>query len=84
MLFEYIVHKLSGLSTEKLEAVIFDSPQIRQPTFQMTHISNDPHFKQRMNEIESCAWISFVLVVKKCLGNKKGRQLQTLSAGYDI
>jgi hypothetical protein len=33
---EYIVHKLPGLTMEKLKAGIFDGPQNRQLT--MTHI----------------------------------------------
>jgi hypothetical protein len=40
----------------------------------MVHIRqliNDPHFITSINEIESCAWSSFVLVVKNFLGNKK-------------
>ena len=49
---------------EKLKAVIFDGPQIGQ-------LINDPNFITSMNEIESCAWSTFVLVVKKFLGNKK-------------
>jgi hypothetical protein len=49
---------------EKLKAGIFDGPQIRQ-------LINDPHFIASMNEIESCAWSSFVLVAKNVLGNKK-------------
>ena len=32
---------------------------------------NDPLFIPSMNEIESCAWSSFVPVVKNFLGNKK-------------
>ena len=61
---EYIAHKLPGLTIEKLKAGIFDGPQIRQ-------LINDPHFVASMNEIESCAWSSFVLAVKKFLGDKK-------------
>jgi len=61
---EYIAHKLPGLIMEKLKAGIFDGPQIRQ-------LINDPHFIASMNEIESCAWSSFVLVVKNFLGDKK-------------
>jgi hypothetical protein len=49
---------------EKLMAGSIDGPQIRQ-------LVNDPHFIASMNEIESCAWSSFVLVVKNFLGNKK-------------
>jgi len=61
---EYIANKLPGLTMEKLKAGIFYGPQIRQ-------LINDPHFIASMNEIESCAWSSFVLVVKNFLGNKK-------------
>jgi hypothetical protein len=61
---QYIVHKLPGLTMGKLKAGIFDGPQIRQ-------LINDPHFITSMNEIESCAWSSCVLVVKNFLGNKK-------------
>jgi hypothetical protein len=61
---EYIARKLSGLTMEKLKAVIFDGPQIRQ-------LINDPHFITSMNEIESCAWSSFVLVVQNFLGSKQ-------------
>jgi hypothetical protein len=49
---------------EKLKAGIFYGPQIRQ-------LINDPHFIASMNEIEACAWSSFVLVVKYFLRNKK-------------
>jgi hypothetical protein len=69
---EYIAHKLPGLTMEKLKAGIFDGPQIRQ-------LINDPHFITSMNEIESCAWSSFVLVVKNFLGNKKAN-----SRGYAL
>jgi hypothetical protein len=48
---------------EKLKAGIFDGPQIRQ-------LINDPHFVASVNEIESCARFSFVLV-KNFLGNEK-------------
>ena len=48
----------------KPKAGIFDGPQIRQ-------LINDPHFITSMNEIESCALSSLVLVVKNFLGNKK-------------
>jgi hypothetical protein len=52
------------LTMEKPKAGIFDGPQIRQ-------LTRDPHFIASMNEIESRAWSSFVLVVKNFLGNKK-------------
>ena len=68
---EYIAHKLPGLTMEKLKAGIFDGPQSRQ-------LINDPHFITSMNEIESCAWSSFVLVVKNSLGNKKAENYTQL------
>jgi hypothetical protein len=49
---------------DKLKARSSDGSQIRQ-------LINDPHFIALMNEIELCAWSSFVLVVKNFLGNKK-------------
>jgi hypothetical protein len=61
---EYIAHKLPGITIDKLKARRFDGLQIRQ-------LINDPHFIASMNEIESCAWSSFVLVVKNFLDNKK-------------
>jgi hypothetical protein len=61
---EYIANKLPGLTMEKLKAGIFNGSQIRQ-------LINDPHFIVSVNKIESCAWSSFVLVVKSFLGNKK-------------
>jgi hypothetical protein len=39
---------------------------------------NDPHFIASMNEIESCAWSSFVLVAKNFLGNKKANNYTQL------
>jgi hypothetical protein len=60
---EHIAHKLPGFTMDKLKAKNFDGPQVRQ-------LINDPHFIASMNEIESCAWSSFVLV-KNFLGNKK-------------
>jgi hypothetical protein len=62
--FEHIVHKSPEITMEKLKAGIFDGIQIRQ-------LMNDPLFIPSMNEIESCAWSSFVLVTKNFLGNKK-------------
>jgi hypothetical protein len=61
---EQIAHKLPGLTMEKLKAGLSDGPKTRQ-------LINDPHFVASMNEIESCAWSSFVFVVKNFLCNKK-------------
>jgi hypothetical protein len=62
--FEHIAHKLPGITMDKLKTRSFNGPQIRQ-------LINDPHFIASMNEIESCAWSSFILFVKNFLGNKK-------------
>jgi hypothetical protein len=72
---EYIAHKLPRFTMEKLKAVIFNGPQIRQ-------LINDPHFRASMNEIKSCAWSSFVLFVKKISWQQEGRKLHTISTGY--
>jgi hypothetical protein len=61
---EYVALRLPEITMEKLKVGIFDVPQFRK-------LINDPHFIASMNKIESCAWSSFVLVVKNFLGNKK-------------
>ena len=61
---EQRAHKLPERTMEKLNAGVFDGPQIRQ-------LIDDPHFITSMNEIASCAWSLFVLVVKSFLRNKK-------------
>ncbi|GFV50580.1 uncharacterized protein TNCV_3122771 [Trichonephila clavipes] len=53
-----------GLSIEKLEAGIFDGPQIRQ-------LVKDSNFVKSMTEVESKAWNSFVLVMSNFLGKKR-------------
>ena len=62
--FAFIGQKMPGLSIEKQRAGIFDGPQIRQ-------LIKDPDFVNSMNEAEKRAWSSFVLVVKRFLGNYK-------------
>ena len=52
------------LIMEKLNAGIFNGPQIRQ-------LIRDPEFENSMNEVELEAWKPFVLVVKNFLGNNK-------------
>jgi hypothetical protein len=60
---------MGSLTMEKLKAGIFYGPQIRQ-------LINDPHCIASMNETESCAWSSFVFVVKNFLVNKKADYAQ--------
>ena len=62
--FKYIYWKFLGLSNEKLEAGIFDGPQIRM-------LMKYSDFTSHMNNIELCAWNSFKSVVKNFLGNHK-------------
>lgn len=62
--FEYLVHKLSRFKMEKLKGWIFCGPQIRK-------LKNVPYFIPLMSEIESSFSISFVLVVKNFISNKK-------------
>ncbi|EEZ99611.2 hypothetical protein TcasGA2_TC002128 [Tribolium castaneum] len=62
--FNYISQKFPGLSKEKINAGIFDGPQIRL-------LMKDNNFVQSMNDIESSTWVSFVNVVKNFLGNYK-------------
>ena len=62
--FEYISKKFSNLSSEKLKAGVFDSPQIRK-------LVNGPDFSISISEIEKNACDSFVWVIQNFLGNKK-------------
>ena len=52
------------MSNEKLEAGIFDGPQIRK-------LIKDPNFQHSMNEIELTSWLSFVDVVQSFKGNRQ-------------
>ena len=52
------------MTNEKLKAGIFDGPQIRK-------LMKDPNFIASMTKKEFAAWISFIVVVKKFLGNNK-------------
>ena len=56
--------KMVGITYEKMKAGIFNGPQIRQ-------LIKDTTFVKSMNEKEFKAWMSFVVVVKKFLGNYK-------------
>ncbi|XP_071052774.1 uncharacterized protein [Onthophagus taurus] len=62
--FKYICELFPGLSIEKLKAGIFDGPKIRS-------LIKNQDFKNHMNQVESQAWSSFVLVVENFLGNHK-------------
>ena len=62
--FQYISRKFPEISDSKLEAGIFDGPQIRT-------LMRDDNFTKHMNELEKNAWLSFKEVTKNFLGNKK-------------
>ena len=51
--FKYICKSLRRLSFEKLNAGIFDGPQIRK-------LINDSDFTKCMNDVEASAWCSYV------------------------
>lgn len=69
--FKYVCQKFPSLSMEKLKAGVFDGPQIRT-------LIKDIEFINHMSQIESKAWLSFVLVVKNFLGNHKAPDYQKL------
>ena len=56
--FNNICNFFPGMSNEKLKAEVFDGTQIRK-------IMRDSGFVKSMTVVESAAWISFSLVVKK-------------------
>lgn len=62
--FKYIQSVFPGLSLAKTKGGIFDGPQIRK-------LEKDKKFVTSMNNLESRAWCSFVLVIKNFLGNNK-------------
>ena len=62
--FNYIAKTFPGLSMEKLNAGIFDGPQIRK-------LIQDQTFTARMTVVERAAWCSYVSVIQEFLGNTK-------------
>jgi len=64
--FQYIAKKMPKLSESKLEAAIFDGPQIRT-------LFNDDNFIADMTDVEKAAWTSFRKVCQNFLENKKVR-----------
>ena len=62
--FKYLCESFPALSYEKIQAGVFDCPQIRQ-------LMKDNAFLNSMNETERQAWLSFVSVVENFLGNTK-------------
>jgi len=69
--FKYIAQKMHKLSDAKLEAGIFDGPQIRK-------LFNDASFTDHMTDVERAAWTSFRKVSQKFLGNNKSPHYKNL------
>ena len=69
--FKYISKSFHRLSFKKLNAGIFDGPQIRK-------LINDSDFTKCMNDVEASAWCSYVLVIKNFLGSKKADNYEEL------
>ena len=69
--FLYTCNKFKGLSKEKLQAGVFDGPQIRK-------LIKDKEFTTSMDEKEKKAWNSFVAVCQNFLGNKKSENYKEL------
>lgn len=69
--FKYIAQKMPKLSDAKLEAGVFDGPQIRT-------LINDVNFTAQMRNTEKDAWISFKNVCQNFLGNHKSQDYEKL------
>ena len=77
--FQYIVTSLPGFLIEKKKQ---EGPQIR-------YLIKDKEFIKTMNIKEKTAWLSFAVVVKNFLGNKKAENYEDLvdemlEAFYDL
>ena len=69
--FKYIQDKFPNLSAEKVKQGVFFGPQIRK-------LPKDPQFLSTMTDVEKKAWLSFVEVVSKFLGNTKDPDYQNI------
>ena len=69
--FRYICEVFPSLSQEKLNAGIFDGPQIRQ-------LMKDQGFEGSMRTVEAAAWTSFVAVANNFLGNHRDANYKEL------
>ena len=68
--FKYIKRKFPKKSDAKLEAGVFDGPEIRR-------LIRDGNFEYSMTKVEKNAWLSFKSVVKNFLGNNKSLNYKT-------
>ena len=69
--FRYLGNKFPSISDVKLNAGIFDGPQIRK-------LLNGDKFTDSMNNREQAAWISFKEVIKNFLGNFKSNNYKKI------
>jgi hypothetical protein len=69
--FQYLKEKFPKISNAKLEAGIFNGPQIRE-------VLLDDNFRTVLNRKELAAWKSFKLVVENFLGNQKANNYEQL------
>ena len=69
--FDFIAKTFPGLSMEKLEADIFDAPQIRK-------LMQDQIFAACMTVAERAAWCSYVSVIREFLSNTKASNYRNL------
>ena len=69
--FEYIQDKFPNLSAEKGKQGVFVGSQIRKFT-------KDPQFLSNMIDAQKKAWLSFIEVVSKFLGNTKDPDYQNI------
>lgn len=69
--FQYLITSFPSLSFEKINAGIFDGPQIRT-------LLRDGNFVRKMNALEKEAWISFSDVVHNFLGNKRAANYEEI------
>ena len=69
--FNYIAKTFPGLSMEKLNAGIFDEPQIR-------NLMQDQTFTAHMTVAKRAAWCSYVSVLREFLGNTKASSYRNL------
>ena len=69
--FRYIWRSFSGLSIEKIKAVIFDGLDIQK-------LMQDENFILSMNPLEDDVWRRFVGVVQNFLGNRRAANFEVI------
>ncbi len=67
--FAYLKEKFPRVSEAKLQAGIFDGPQIRQ-------LMKDVQFDQKLENVELDAWLAFKAIVEGFLGNYRSERYE--------